>query len=143
MRAGWFVVLVAVGCTDSPEDRLDKFEAEANIECWSYYCPGREPGLPTSSIDERLSCMNDALTSGARAKASWTVERIDGYTYDGMRVFTVDHQVKVFTVHGFADDPPEYVERRACNGPFKVGPDICGYGSQAVSVQALAWDGCP
>lgn len=89
--------------------------------------------------------MNDALTSGARAKASWTVERTDGYTYDGMRVFTVDHQVKVFTVHGFADDPPEYAELRTCNGPFKGGPDICAYldGGQVVSVQALAWDGCP
>lgn len=91
--------------------------------------------------------MNDALASGARAMASWGADDFGAYTYDGTRVFTVDHQIKVFTVHQFGENPHEVHELpNYCDGPFRVGTDFCGaYGSngQLATVKGLAWDGCP
>ena len=89
--------------------------------------------------------MNDSLTSGARAKASWTIEANDAYTYDGVHMFTLDHQVKIFRVHGFADEAPEITEQPACPGPFAPGPTVCSYfySSPPESIVGLAASGCP
>lgn len=147
MRFAYAVIGLLASCSDSPEERLEQFEAEVTIDCWTYFCPGTMPGPRPEPIDDVVACMNDALASGARARASWGADDFAAYTYDGTRVFTVDHQIKVFTVHQFGEDPAEIRELpNDCAGPFRVGPSLCGASGsngQIISVQALAWDGCP
>jgi hypothetical protein len=88
--------------------------------------------------------MNDALASGKRAAASWSIDsfRSDstGHTY----VFTVDHQVLPFTSFQEGPDLGNFEELPSCSGPFRTGPGICSYLSPSGGggVSALAWDGC-
>jgi len=62
-------------------------------------------------------------------------------------VFTVDHQVKVFTAVANGPEPPgDFEEAPSCDGPFRVGSSICAAMTSPTSfvpVNALAWDGCP
>jgi hypothetical protein len=142
------------GCDDSVQERFERFNADADIVCWEYngcaakggYGPATSP--PSVPIEQGVTCMNDALASGARAVASWGTADFAANTLTGTYVFTVDHQIKVFELDTFSIDPTEYYERPSCTGPFRVDPDaICGVTDTGpghlIPVNALAWDGCP
>lgn len=125
--------------------------AEADISCWSHHCPdgpGAHYTLPSVPTEEGVACMNDALTSGARAVSSWSVDSFNPWGTANTYVFTVDHEVRSFTSYENGPNPPEdFQEAPSCDGPFRIGPGICAAIDPTtggfISVDALAWDGCP
>src|SRR5262249_12831978 len=131
------------------QDRIDRFKAEADMNCWSYHCnDGPTTGSPPAiSIDYGVACMNEALASGASAMASMEIDVFNPWSTKYTWVFTVDHEVKVFTAFQRATEPLEdFRELPSCSGPFRVGPQICfAYDNTRglIQVDGLAWDGCP
>ena len=101
--------------------------------------------MPT---EEGVACMNDALVIGSRAMSVWGEEDFNTNTEGTTYVFTVDHQVTVFTSFQEGDYPPDVRESARCNGPFRIGPVVCKAIDSVnplhfIDVNALAWDGCP
>jgi hypothetical protein len=141
------VVVVIAGCSTSPRERLDRLEEEVDIVCWDYPCNnvhhlGGTP--PPAPVERALSCMNDALASGARAVATWSEYSFVYNVEERGFVFTIDHEVKAFFVTFDYDDHTNEVP--ACTGPFRISDRVfCSYDSagQHFDVNALAWDGCP
>jgi hypothetical protein len=132
-------------CGDTAQERLDELTAEADIDCWTYYCPGTQPGPPSVPIEDVVACMNDALASGARARASWGAEDFGRWTYEGTRVFTVDHRIVVFSVKVVgptSEGDIEVHETQNCAGPFGPGNTFCAATYSLIEVKDLAWDGC-
>jgi hypothetical protein len=135
------LVLALTACTDA-EDRLDDMLAEADVECWSYYCDGsNSTGLPGVPTEAGVNCMNDALHNGTRAVSHWKVADFYHYTAESTYVFTVDSEVRVFTAFQDGKDDPSVRESATCSGPFRIGSGIC-IATGGVTVHALAWDGC-
>lgn len=144
------VVLVVAGCGESAEESLERFRAEADIECWQYFCddgPGARFPLPSVPTEDGVACMNEALVTGARAIASWGDYDYNHYLTTTTYVFTVDGEVRVFTSQKIGPDPRDVSESPPCGGPFRVGAAICSAMVATppyyVPVHALAWDGCP
>lgn len=144
------IAVVLAACSESTEERLDRFKADADVACWEYFgCASRygQGTAPSIAIEQGVACMNDALASGVRATASWGVaDAADDYGFRKTFVFTVDQQVKVFKSYQYAGGTPDVQEEPSCTGPFRIAEQsLCGYISAGfpVAVNALAWDGCP
>jgi len=143
------LALAITACSDdSPKGRLDQLTAESDIKCWSYFgCPyaGSMGSPPRVPVEQGVSCMNDALASGARAMASWGENDFHTDTENDTFVFTIDHQVKVVTSSALGPDPAEITAAPSCAGPFRIDQGFCGIVSDGapVLVHALAWEGCP
>jgi len=143
-------VLALVGCdSESAEERLDRFTAEAETVCWQFTCQAvLSPPPPDVPIEQGLACMNDALATGARAMASWAYEDSLNFT-EQIVVFTIDHRVKVFYSYPEGNDggPARVIEHPTCMGPFTISTrSICGIRDSnggSTSVYALAWGDCP
>jgi hypothetical protein len=144
------VVLAITACTESTEDRFHRFLADADIMCWQHECTDFPlPPRPWMSTDSGIACMNDALTSGARAVSSWSIDSFHSNSTSNTYVFTVDHQVSAFSFEQWDNggDPDGFTESPGCDGPVRVGSVICDgpdpTTGATLPVNALAWDGCP
>jgi hypothetical protein len=143
-------VLALAGC-ESTEERIEAFKADADVDCWHYSCddgPGALYPVLTIPTEQGVACLNDALASGARAMAAWSIYQFNPWGTRLRYVFTVDHEIKVFTGYAVANDEPEFTEWPTCTGPFRIGIDVCAardpaHPGQFVSVQDIAWTGCP
>lgn len=133
MQAGrdfaWVVIALVTlaACTDpAPETDLDRFNAllaKTPISCGGYSLPNSDYcGLPDAAADRLLTCMNDALATGARAAAS--VSNLDSrWFYYSEYMFTVDHEVQLFDYYAEATDHtngPSATEGATCAGPFRL-----------------------
>jgi hypothetical protein len=141
------VVLALAACSESTQERVERLQADAEVTCWTYHCddgPYASNGAPTMSTDEGVSCMNDALASGKLAVASWSTDNFRFDSTANTYMFTVDHQVLVFTSTQHGPDLGNFQEQPSCSGPFRTGPYICSYSSSgsAMGVYALEADGC-
>ena len=112
-------VLIA-GC-ESPRERFDRLDEEVDIVCWEYACNPRNQGSgpPSVPIDRAVSCMNDALASGARAVASWSDYDFQYEVRTNHVVFTIDHEVKAFFLYS-APGEEHTDEAPACTSPFRI-----------------------
>jgi hypothetical protein len=135
------VLLALSACAEpeSPAARLDDLVAATAIHCGGYAwetCFGAAPA------QQALECMNEALTSGARAAFGWGSRTTDNFAM-GLSVFTVDHQVKVFEDYFEGDgthDMRYAVEQPTCVGPFRLVEGPCPFSPSTTF--GLVWDGC-
>ena len=135
------VALVACTETESPEQVFEDVVAKNQILCGG-------TSVTTESINcldqaqgqQALGCMNDALTSGARAEYSDGSLDNNFFTEDTV-MLTVDHQVEVWVSYPEGDghhDTKYAVEQPTCAGPFELAE--CGVPGSGFG---LVLDGCP
>jgi hypothetical protein len=154
----YVAILVLAACGESDEERLHRFEQEADTQCWHHLClqgPGDGDLKPRAPTEEGVACMNDALATGARAAASWGVfdYSLTHGTQTRTHLFTIEHEVRMFSTRIISSEnhPPEvHVEELpSCDGPVRIGPEFCMYrtgdpdGPEYLPINALAVDGCP
>jgi hypothetical protein len=129
------LIFALAACTESDQERLDRYLEDAEAVC----AQASSYGIPADRAEQAVSCMNDALESGALVWASR--EWLDSWGFvDRTYLFTVDHQVKIFDSHpnGSDGDPNPWAHERAtCPGHFRVGE------RSWPNYAWLSWDGCP
>ena len=124
---------------------------EADTTCWTYHCQDGPAyiynGPSDPPTEDGVACMNDALASGKTAFAGYGRDKFNPWSTTYTYMFAVDHEVHVFT--SFAEgpeDPQGFEELSGCNGPFRVGPAICGYMDRAPPygpISVFAPTACP
>jgi len=75
-------------------------------------------------VAEGVTCMNDALASGASAMASWGYDDFDPWETRETYVFAIDHEVRVFISVAPGVDPAQVRELHGCTAPFVVGLQV-------------------
>jgi hypothetical protein len=139
-------MILALACTetDTPEQRFTDLVAKNEIDCGGVSVTvSSELCLDQAQAQDALDCMNNALTSGARA-AFFSGSLDDDFFTEDTVMFTVDHQVIVYVDYPQGDghhDSEYAVENPTCDGPFQLSPaGMCGTGGASFF---LVLAGCP
>jgi hypothetical protein len=147
------IVVALAGCTESDADQLADLKAQTRQSCWNYFnCENGgqslADALPETPVAQGVTCMNDAVASGASVIASWGYDEFNPWERNETFVFAIDHEVRVFVSVAHGPDPAEVRELHGCTAPFAVGaitlctandPNNPGLDE---AVHAMAWSGC-